>query len=287
MFGWSLTVSAQSSTLNAQHSTFNLYFLEAICQREKGNHDAAFDLLQHCVALNPEAAEAWYFLAQYYGSMKQQDKMLDCLVKAYELSPSNATYTETLAQAYVSIQRYDEAIGVFEQLVTREPDRDDVLGMLYELYNRSDQLEKAVDALERIEALDGKSERLTVAKSELFTRLGNQKAAIAEMKSLADQYPNDLNYRVMYGDALLQNDQKAQALAVYEEVLREEPRNVPALLSMVGYYASEGDTLRADQMNELVEANKNVTFDIAFHVTFNDYCNQVELRILDWRVSQK
>ena len=42
----------------------------------------------------------------------------------------------------------------------------------------------------------------------------------------------------------------------------------------------------ADQMNELVEANKNVTFDIAFHVTFNDYCNQVELRILDWRVSQ-
>ena len=283
MFGWSLTVSAQPSTLNAQHSTlnaqhstFNLYFLEAICQREKGNHDAAFDLLQHCVALNPEAAEAWYFLAQYYGSMKQQDKMLDCLVKAYELSPSNATYTETLAQAYVSIQRYDEAIGVFEQLVTREPDRDDVLGMLYELYNRSDQLEKAVDALERIEALDGKSERLTVAKSELFTRLGNQKAAIAEMKSLADQYPNDLNYRVMYGDALLQNDQKAQALAVYEEVLREEPRNVPALLSMVGYYASEGDTLRADQMNERLLLNEDVEADTRLEIMRREVMNDLQ-----------
>ena len=283
MFGWSLTVSAQSSTLNAQPSTlnaqpstFNLYFLEAICQREKGNHDAAFDLLQHCVALNPEAAEAWYFLAQYYGSMKHQDKMLDCLVKAYELSPSNATYTETLAQAYVSIQRYDEAIGVFEQLVTREPDRDDVLGMLYELYNRSDQLEKAVDALERIEALDGKSERLTVAKSELFTRLGNQKAAIAEMKSLADQYPNDLNYRVMYGDALLQNDQKAQALAVYEEVLREEPRNVPALLSMVGYYASEGDTLRADQMNERLLLNEDVEADTRLEIMRREVMNDLQ-----------
>ena len=41
-----------------------------------------------------------------------------------------------------------------------------------------------------------------------------------------------------------------------------------------------------DQMNELTEANRNVTFDIAFHVTYNDYCNQVELRILDWRISQ-
>ena len=284
MFGWSLTVSAQPSTpstLNPQPSTLNpqryqSFFLDAICQREKGNHDAAFDLLQHCVTLNPKAAEAWYFLAQYYGSMKQQDKMLDCLVKAYELSPANATYTETLAQAYVSIQRYDEAIGVFEQLVEREPDRDDVLGMLYELYNRSDQLDKAVDALERIEALDGKNERLTMAKSELFTRQGNKKAAIAEMKSLADQYPNDLNYRVMYGDALLQNDQKQQALAVYQEVLKEEPQNVPALLSMVGYYAAEGDTEKADEMNERLLLNEDVETDTRLEIMRREVMNDLQ-----------
>lgn len=277
---WALGCLAQSSVSSTHHSPltthYSLFFLEAVCQREKGNHDAAFDLLQHCVTLNPEAAEAWYFLAQYYGSMKQQDKMLDCLVKAYELSPSNATYTETLAQAYVSIQRYDEAIGVFEQLVEREPDRDDVLGMLFELYNRSDQLDKAVDALERIEALDGKNERLTMAKSELFTRQGNKKAAIAEMKSLADQYPNDLNYRVMYGDALLQNDQKQQALAVYQEVLKEEPQNVPALLSMVGYYAAEGDTEKADEMNERLLLNEDVETDTRLEIMRREVMNDLQ-----------
>ena len=277
---WALGCLAQSSVSSSPHSPlpthYSLFFLEAVCQRGKGNHDAAFDLLQHCVTLNPEAAEAWYFLAQYYGSMKQQDKMLDCLVKAYELSPSNATYTETLAQAYVSIQRYDEAIGVFEQLVEREPDRDDVLGMLFELYNRSDQLDKAVDALERIEALDGKNERLTMAKSELFTRQGNKKAAIAEMKSLADQYPNDLNYRVMYGDALLQNDQKQQALAVYQEVLKEEPQNVPALLSMVGYYAAEGDTEKADEMNERLLLNEDVETDTRLEIMRREVMNDLQ-----------
>lgn len=277
---WALGCLAQSSVSSSPHSPlpthYSLFFLEAVCQREKGNHDAAFDLLQHCVTLNPEAAEAWYFLAQYYGSMKQQDKMLDCLVKAYELCPSNATYTETLAQAYVSIQRYDEAIGVFEQLVEREPDRDDVLGMLFELYNRSDQLDKAVDALERIEALDGKNERLTMAKSELFTRQGNKKAAIAEMKSLADQYPNDLNYRVMYGDALLQNDQKQQALAVYQEVLKEEPQNVPALLSMVGYYAAEGDTEKADEMNERLLLNEDVETDTRLEIMRREVMNDLQ-----------
>ena len=277
---WALGCLAQSLVSSTHHSPlpthYSLFFLEAVCQRGKGNHDAAFDLLQHCVTLNPKAAEAWYFLAQYYGSMKQQDKMLDCLVKAYELSPSNATYTETLAQAYVSIQRYDEAIGVFEQLVEREPDRDDVLGMLFELYNRSDQLDKAVDALERIEALDGKNERLTMAKSELFTRQGNKKAAIAEMKSLADQYPNDLNYRVMYGDALLQNDQKQQALAVYQEVLKEEPQNVPALLSMVGYYAAEGDTEKADEMNERLLLNEDVETDTRLEIMRREVMNDLQ-----------
>ena len=36
---------------------YDQFFLEAMVQREKGNHDAAFDLLRHCMDLNPEAPE--------------------------------------------------------------------------------------------------------------------------------------------------------------------------------------------------------------------------------------
>lgn len=43
----------------------------------------------------------------------------------------------------------------------------------------------------------------------------------------------------------------------------------------------------ADEMNALVEADPHVTFDIAFHVLFNDYYGQIELRLLDWRVAAK
>lgn len=237
---------------------YDYFFLEAICEREKGNHDAAYDLLRYCIELNPEAAEAYFFLAQYEASLKRNELALAYFEKAFELCPGNSTYAETLAQAYTSMHQYDKAIGVFEELFSRESDRDDVLAMLFELYQRSDQLEKAVDALERLEALDGKGERITLAKTDLYTRIGNRKAAIAEMKSLADQYPNDLNYRVMYGDALLQNGQKKQAHAIYQSVLKEEPENVQALLSLIGYYAGEGDTKKADEINERVLLNEGV-----------------------------
>lgn len=267
IWGWSLLASAQ---------TYDYFFLEAMCERQKGNHDAAFDLLQHCIEINPNAAEAYFFVAQYYSSLKQQEQALTYLEKAYELNPQNSIYTETLAQAYTSAHQYEKAIDVFEALFSREPDRDDVLAILYELYQRSDQLEKAVYALERLETLDGKTERLSLAKSELYTRLGNKKAAIAEIKALADQYPNDLNYRVMYGDALMQNGQKKQALAVYQGVLKEEPGNVQAQLSMISYYAAEGDTEKADEMNERVLLNEDVEPSVRMEIMRREVMNNLQ-----------
>ena len=267
IWGWSLLASAQ---------TYDYFFLEAMSERQKGNHDAAFDLLQHCIEINPNAAEAYFFVAQYYSSLKQQEQALTYLEKAYELNPQNSIYTETLAQAYTSVRQYEKAIDVFEALFSREPDRDDVLAILYELYQRSDQLEKAVYALERLETLDGKTERLSLAKSELYTRLGNKKAAIAEIKALADQYPNDLNYRVMYGDALLQNGQKKQALSVYQGVLKEEPDNVQAQLSMISYYAAEGDTEKADEMNERVLLNDDVEPSVRMEIMRREVMNNLQ-----------
>lgn len=267
IWGWSLLASAQ---------TYDYFFLEAMCERQKGNHDAAFDLLQHCIEINPNAAEAYFFVAQYYSSLKQQEQALTYLEKAYELNPQNSIYTETLAQAYTSAHQYEKAIDVFEALFNREPDRDDVLAILYELYQRNDQLEKAVYALERLETLDGKTERLSLAKSELYTRLGNKKAAIAEIKALADQYPNDLNYRVMYGDALMQNGQKKQALAVYQGVLKEEPGNVQAQLSMISYYAAEGDTEKADEMNERVLLNEDVEPSVRMEIMRREVMNNLQ-----------
>ena len=53
-------ISAQTND-----STFDHFFLEAMVQRQKGHHDAAFDLLRHCRDLNPNAPEVYYFLGQY------------------------------------------------------------------------------------------------------------------------------------------------------------------------------------------------------------------------------
>ncbi|MDO5308334.1 MAG: DHHA1 domain-containing protein [Planctomycetia bacterium] len=41
-----------------------------------------------------------------------------------------------------------------------------------------------------------------------------------------------------------------------------------------------------DEINAIVSANPTATFDIAFQVVYNDYIEQVELRLKDWRQAQ-
>ena len=255
------TVNCKSSNVNHQSREYDSFFLEAMVQRQKGNHDAAFDLLRHCQELNPEAPEVYYYLGQYYGAIKDSEHSMACVKKAAELAPDNIMYMETLAQTYISQQDYESAIPVIKGIYERDKNQEDMLEMLFQLYQQTEDYESAIGVLEQLEKNDGKSERLSVAKSAIFNRIGNKKAAVAEMAALAKQYPNDLNCQAMYGETLMMNDQTKKGLAVYDKVLREDPDNIRVLLSMRTYYQAEGKTVMSDSLTERVLMNRNATTD--------------------------
>lgn len=232
-------------------------FMEAMMQRYKDNKTATFDLLRRCTELNPQAAEAYFYLAQYYNVLKDKNKALECVKRAASLRPDNHIYLETLAQTYVSNGLYDEAIDVMEDIMTREKSRDDVLSMLVQLYMQKNDYDKAIATLERIETIEGKSERLSYAKSSIFTQKGDHKAAVEEMKRLAEQYPNDLNYRGMYGDMLLINGEKEKAMDVFNSILREEPGNKHTLASLRLYHKENRDSTAADSITRILLTDKD------------------------------
>jgi len=240
-----------------RQTTYDAFFLEAMCQRLKGNSDAAFELLRHCTELDSTRSEAWYFLAQYYSALKQRDKALAMTRRAVDIEPGNATYVETLANYYLSQRRYADAIPVLEGLYEQHHDRTDLLEMLMQLYENQEDYAHAINTLERLEVAEGKSERLSYAKSELYSKMGNKKAAISEMKALADQYPNDLNFRCLYANTLYNNGQKKKALGLYTAILKAEPDNRNALFAMLQHYHEIGDSLLEQQTIDHILLGKN------------------------------
>ena len=252
----SITLCAQDADRDRRYDTF---FLEAICQRLSGNQDAAFDLLNHCVEIDSMKPEAYFYLAQYYSALRQRDRALEYSIRAARLAPDNSTYLETLAEAYIRNQQLPEAIEALESLYERNRSREDVLGMLVDLFDQQHDYTNAIRTLERLEAINGKSERLSYAKANYYAKNGEPEAAVAEMRQLADQFPADLNYRALYGNMMLINGQEQEALEVYQDILRQEPNNRNVQLALMAYYQDRGDEARIDSMALHVLTNKNVS----------------------------
>ena len=64
---------------------YDAFFLDAVCQRNLGNNDAAFDLLRHCVEIDSTRSEAYFYLTPYYSMIKDKEKAISILrTRLYE-----------------------------------------------------------------------------------------------------------------------------------------------------------------------------------------------------------
>jgi tetratricopeptide (TPR) repeat protein len=233
------------------------FFYEAVEQQNKGNYDAAFDLLNHCLTINPNAAEVYFTIASYYTELGRDSMAMHSMERAAVLSPQNDIYIERLALSYINTQNYGKAIDTYERLYSNNRDRTDVLSILAQLYNQQKNYDKVVSTLERIEQVEGSNEQITLSKMRAYSLKGDKKAELNALKQLSDKYPNDLNYRVMMGNWLLQNGREDDALDEYEAVLEQEPDNVSAQMSMLDYYKQVGeDSLAQDMIEKVLISSK-------------------------------
>ena len=232
---------------------FKYFYLGAVDQQMKGNYAGAFDLLNHCQEINPDAAEVYFMRSAYHALLNNDSLSLADIQKAAELNPQNNVYLERLAGAYIGSGKYDEAIEAYEKLYANNHDRDDVLNVLIRLYGQQKDYDNMLQTINRLENLEGSSEEITLARMRVYSLKGDKQAELAELKDLSKKHPNDMNYRVMMGNWLLQNELPADALKEYEYVLAQEPDNLMAQMSMLDYYNAIGqDSLAAELEEKLV-----------------------------------
>ena len=155
-------VSILSAGNGGDKRKYDQYFLEAMMQRQKGNYDAAFDLLLRCVEIDSTQPAAFFYLSQYYNyGLKDKQRSLECLEKATTLDPKNTTYHEMLAGSYLSANRLKEGKKQLEILHEIDPGRDNINDVLVELYKQTGDFDSAIRLLEDMERADGKNESLS------------------------------------------------------------------------------------------------------------------------------
>lgn len=240
---------------------FDVLFHEALLQRQKGNLDAAFDLLQRCQELSPEAAETYYFLGEFYADMEQNEQALNAFRRACNLEPTNMTFLERMAYASIQAGAYGEGAEIMEQMYEADKSRQDLLETLYLLYMRQEDYGKAIATLDKLEAVDGPTERTTLAKCRIYIEQDNADAAISEMHQLAEHYPNDPTYRTLYANTLLVADHFDESYNVLQQILAEDAGNLRAQQVLRSYYIRQGDEAAADSVNHAILLNPKASIE--------------------------
>lgn len=242
------------------------FFLEAMAQRQQGNSTGAYELLRHCIEIRPDAAEAYFFMAQYYLALNDLNTTQQLFKEAADLRPDNVTYMETLARAYASAGKYDEAIASFERLMSTDYSRDDILELLVQLYVAQADYGSAISTIGRLEEVDGMSDEYALAKYDIYMQHRDSAAAIGEIKKLVDKYPNDPVYMNLYADVLLENKKDSAAYDIYTRLLAEDKDDSKALFSIRTYYRQKGEQARADSVTAALLTNKNTDTEIRAYV---------------------
>ena len=249
-----------------QQRKYDYFFLEAARLKIQKDYDAAFDLLQHCLTINPNASSALYGLAQYYLFLKQMPQGQAALEKAVENDPGNYWYSQGLANLYQQQDETEKATKLLESMSVRFTDKLDPLYALLDIYNRQEQYDKVIATLNRIEGKMGKSEQLSMEKFRIYLQMKDNKNAFHEIESLVAEYPMDSRYQVVLGDVYMQNGKKEEAYNMYRKVLDAEPDNAMAMYSLASYYEATGQKELYQQQMDTLLLNKKVPSETKLNV---------------------
>lgn len=260
------TLTVQEELTPEQQRRYDYFFLEAARLKVQQDYGAAFDLLQHCLTINPNASSALYEVSQYYMFLKQVPQGEAALEKAVENDPDNYWYSQGLANLYLQQNEMEKAATLLEGMTVRFSDKMDPLYNLLEIYNHQGEYDKVIGILNKLEERMGKNEQLSMEKFRIYLQKKDDKSAFREIESLVAEYPMDTRYQIVLGDVYMQNGKKDEAYEIYKKVLAEEPDNAMAMYSLASYYEETGQKELYEQQLDTLLLNKKVPSDTRLNV---------------------
>lgn len=223
-----------------QQRKFEYFLIEASRLKQAGDYDAALEMYEHCLSIDPTSAAVLYEMAHFYATLNLPAKSEECFERAVALNPDNFWYKQTLAAFYQQYGSTDKAIAVYEAMASQFPKRSEPLMTLVSLYGNKEDNANVIRTLDRLEVKEGKSEMLSMQKFRIYLQMDSTARAFSEIENLVKEYPNDTRYKLILGGAYMDNNRMDDAYKTFQRVLHEEPDNAQAQLAMASYYQQQG-----------------------------------------------
>lgn len=264
------TFLARRALTAEQQRTFDKLYLEAICQKLKGNRDAAYEMLQAALDVNPQAAEALFEMSQLQLSTTSHSALMtpadsifaqrgeEMLKKAYELEPSNPYYRSALADYYIHSGEFEEAARLYEIMQAEKPSTQNLM-ILSRLYMATMQSVAALEILNKLEEQEGLDEEIAMEEYSMLNAIGKSEEAIKVIERLCEENPQELRYQVILAYSYIEMDEQEKAVEIFNQVLAVDPDFTLAKTGLLTTYLQSGDTERFDAELSAIMLNPDVS----------------------------
>lgn len=266
----------------------------------RGSHEEALAMLQEAVELEPDLAEAHYFLSLAYFNGFMNEESLAAAERAVELQPDNADYLYQAAQMYDRTGRVADAEATWEKLLELQPDEARYLVPLAGLHHRLGDTALAIELLDRAAAADAESqmgqmarqlagqlrneaqtssevERINTAlkfapqdaglhhrRAELLLEARDYVGAEAAVRNATSIEPEVAEHFALLSRVLDGKGDKEGALAAMETAVELGPENIDNTLSLAGLRMQVGDLAQArvalERVIEMAPESEQATF---------------------------
>ncbi len=264
--GWSKGKSKKDVEADIRKADY--FYLEALRTKALGNDDAAFDLLDRAIALNPDDENikleyANYKLALSNGDMREAKLAIFAIGDYYRLHPDD--YYTAISYAFLleKIGYFGTAREVLTNLHYRYPDKIDLTFRLADfLTTHGDSVARAeaLKMFDTIEEANGLDFAVATKKMQLYRLNDDTTAVINEATRLYRTNPSEPEYNIFMGQVYSIFQENDSALAFLNRSIELDPSNGLSYYSLANYYLGQGDTISYNREIRKALSHDNLDF---------------------------
>lgn len=261
------------------------------------------DIYENLLKIYPDKTDLYYELANAYSINGELDKAIDTLDKLEKIIGISDAVTLNKFRLYNMLDKKKKAFEEVQQIIDKNPSDPRYLILMGDLYMQDEQYQKALGYYEKTRQIDPDYPPLTLATVGYYEKTGNKQAAEVELtkaivspkmdvemkmqlltryiailqqnkrdikvanqlfQTLFEQYPNNTELNLIFGNVLLLQNDKNAAMRQFETYTQANPANP------VGYEQMLRVAL-PDSLNKVIEITSEAIKNIPDAAQFYFY----------------
>jgi tetratricopeptide (TPR) repeat protein len=213
-------------------------YMAATVQQQIGKFDDAAKLFADVLDKNPKCDGCAFQLSRLSDQLNKPQDALDFAKKAVAIEPQNKWYQMHLAEILEKIGKDREATDIYRKLIDAGAFgiefTDELFFRLAFAQVRLNEPAKAIKTLDELEKKIGIDEEISDKKHIIYDELGDKKRAAAELRRLADAFPQVAEYQYATANYYEKIGDRNAATQIYERILKNDPTDSKAQLALAG-----------------------------------------------------